>query len=92
MITFILLLSAVGIMAYWVGGEAIDIITGDLDTFLGKILGYFLIIDVDCDNLHKRNQKRIRAHSHHDIHVVALMFCGVASSLPNGQQVIAQPA
>ena len=44
MITFILLLSAVCIMAYWVGGEAIDIITGDLDTFLGKILGYFLII------------------------------------------------
>lgn len=44
MITFILLLSAVGIMAYWVGGEAMDIITGDLDTFLGKILGYFLII------------------------------------------------
>ena len=30
--------------------------------------------NVDCNNLHKRNQKRVRGHSHHDIHVVALIF------------------
>jgi len=44
MLTFILLMSAVGIIMYWAGGEVIEVLTGDLDTFLGKLLGYFAII------------------------------------------------
>ena len=33
-------------MFWWFAGQIIDIFSGDLDTFLGKLLGYFVIFAV----------------------------------------------
>jgi len=42
----LLILTAIGIMFWWFAGQIIGIFSGDLDTFLGKLLGYFVIFAV----------------------------------------------
>jgi len=44
--TFILSILAVGIIFWYICGEIGDIAGGDSDTFLGKMLGYFIIFAV----------------------------------------------